>query len=91
MAWTDLIEDFDSMGGTVPVPPAPAPAPPAPTPPAPTPPAPPAPVTAVTLAQATAWADAGLKGVHNVMTRAQAEAAVAYSLTKNWPAHAPKH
>jgi hypothetical protein len=90
VAWTDLIADFDSMGGTVPVPPAPAPTPPAPTPPTPTPPAPPTPVTAVTLAQATAWADAGLDGVHNVMTRAQAEAAVAHSLTKNWPAHAPK-
>ena len=95
VAWTDLIADFDSMGGTVPVPPSPAPVPPAPTPPTPppptpTPPAPPAPVTAVTLAQAIAWADAGLKMVHNVMTREQAESAVAYSLTQNWPAHAPK-
>ena len=99
VAWSDLIMDFNIMGGNVPVPvPAPpAPAPPSPTPPAPTPPAPtppaptpPAPVTAVSLKQAIAWADAGLKAVHGSMTRAQAEAAVAASLAKNWPAHAPK-
>ena len=92
VAWTDLIADFDSMGGHVPVPAPPAPTPPAPTPPAPTPPAPtpPAPVTAVTLKQAIAWADAGLNGARNVLYRSQAEAAVTASLTKNWPAHAPK-
>ena len=73
VAWTDLISDFYSLGGNVPVPapappsPSPAPpspkppAPPAPTPPAPKPPtpAPPAP-TAVSLSQATAWAVGGL-------------------------------
>lgn len=50
MAWTDLITDFDALGGNVPVPPAP-------TPPQPQPPAP---ATAVTLAQAVSWATAGL-------------------------------
>ena len=47
-------------------------------------------MTAVSLKQAIAWADAGLKTIHGSMTRAQAEAAVTASLTKNWPAHAPK-
>ena len=94
VAWADLIADFNAMGGNVPapVPVPPAPAPPAPTPPAPTPPAPtpPAPVTAVTLRQAISWSEAGLKTIHGSMTRSQAEAAVTSSLTKNWPAHAPK-
>jgi hypothetical protein len=94
-AWADLIADFDAMGGNVPVPaPAPPapPTPPTPTPPAPVPPAPapPAPVTAVSLKQAIAWADAGLKTILGLMTRSQAEAAVTASLSKNWPAHAPK-
>jgi|SRR5581483_9411553 len=49
VAWTDLVNDFNVMGGNAPVPapvPAPAPIPPAPVPvppPAPVPPAPPAP------------------------------------------------
>ena len=93
VAWMDLISDFDSMGGNVPVPPAPtppAPTPPAPTPPTPTPPTPPAPATAVTLKQAVSWAHAGLAPLHNLVTRSQAETAVTTSLTKNWPAHAPK-
>ena len=98
--WTSLIADFDALGGNVPVPaPAPAPTPPAPTPPAPTPPSPaptpptptpPAPVpTAVTLAQATSWAIAGLAPLHSVITRSVAEAAVTAALKKRWPASAP--
>ena len=52
--WTQLATDFNAMGGKVPVPaPAPAPVPnPAPVP---------VPTAGVTLAQATAWATAGLK------------------------------
>ena len=93
--WTSLIADFDALGGNVPVPapaPAPTPTPPAPTPtpPAPTP-TPPAPVpTAVTLAQATSWAIAGLTPLHSVITRSVAEAAVTAALKKRWPASAPK-
>jgi len=49
-AWADLIKDFNLLGGNVP---SPTPSPPAPTP------QPPAP-TIVTLAQAQAWASAGL-------------------------------
>ena len=113
VAWTDLIADFDSMGGTVPEPAPPAPTPPTPTPPTPTPPTPapptptpptptppaptpPVPVTAVTLAQATAWAVEGLNPLHDGrdipvwITQGQAKTAVARSLAKNWPAHAPK-
>jgi len=37
-AWADLINDFNTLGGHVPVPPAPTPPAPTPTPPAPTPP-----------------------------------------------------
>ena len=102
VAWTDLIADFDSMGGHVPVPaPAPAPTPPAPVPPAPVPPAPkpptpapPAPVppapTVVTLAQAIGWAIGGLNPLRTVITKSQAATAVTQALTKDWPAHAPK-
>ena len=101
VAWTDLISDFDTMGGNVPVPapaPAPAPTPPAPTPtppsptppaPAPTPPAPTPAPPAVGLKQAIAWAMAGLAPLHPVITRSQAESAVTSALTKNWPANAP--
>ena len=102
VAWTDLISDFDTMGGHVPVPapvptpptpipPAPTPTPPAPTPPKPTPtPTPPAPTPpAVGLKQAIAWAMAGLSPLHPVLTKTQAESAVTASLAKNWPAQAP--
>ena len=81
VAWTDLIADFDALGGNVP---EPAPTPPTPTPPTPTPPTPP--TSTVTLAQAIAWADQGLAGRHAVITRRQAERMVNASLTKNWPA-----
>jgi len=60
--WASMIADFDALGGNVPVPTPPAPVPPTPTPPTPVPPTPipPTPVTTVTLAQAQAWANAGL-------------------------------
>lgn len=82
VAWTDLISDFDTMGGNIPVP-APAPTP-TPTPPTPTPTPP-----AVGLKQAIAWAMAGLTPLHSVVTKSQAEVAVTSSLTKNWPISAP--
>lgn len=97
VAWTDLISDFDTLGGHVPVPtpPAPTPTPPAPTPtpPTPTPPAPtptppaPTPVPTVTLTQAVSWAMQGLTPLAWVISKSQAEKAVTTSLTKNWPAH----
>lgn len=84
VAWNQLITDFDSLGGNVPVPTPPAPTPPAPTPPAPTPPAP---VTTVTLAQAQAWAISGLQKTRwSVIPRTQAETLVRNSLASNWPA-----
>lgn len=74
--WSTLISDFDSMGGNVPVP---TPAPP------PTPPPMPTPGSPVTLAQAQAWANAGLAAAHPLLMRSQAESIVKASLAKNWP------
>ena len=97
VAWTDLIADFDALGGHVPAPVPPAPVPPTPVPPAPVPPTPvpptpvpptpvpPAPPTVVTLAQAEQWAVAGLVSMPRVLTRQQAETAVVNSLVKHWP------
>jgi hypothetical protein len=82
VAWTSLIADFDALGGNVPVPTPPTPIPPTPTPPVPTPPAP---TTAVTLAEATQWAMAGLVKSPFVITRPQAEEIVKKSLSSNWP------
>jgi hypothetical protein len=81
VAWTDLISDFDSLGGSVPVPTPPTPTPPTPTPPAPTPPS-----TTVTLAQAQAWAISGLQQTRwSVVSRTQAEVLVRNSLASHWP------
>lgn len=89
VSWSELISDFDALGGNVPVPtPTPVPVnPPTPTPPNPTPPTPtpPTPSTGVTLAQATQWATEGLKKSPFVITRPQAESIVKKSLTTNWP------
>jgi hypothetical protein len=80
--WSDLIADFDAMGGTVPVPPTPSPVPPAPGPS----PVPPAPTPgAVTLAQAQQWALSGLQSSAAFLTRTQAEKAVAKALAAHWP------
>ena len=81
VAWSSLIADFDALGGNVPVPVPPAPTP---TPPTPVPPTP-VPTTGVTLAQAQAWANAGLAKSPYVMTRPQAESIVKASLQNNWP------
>jgi hypothetical protein len=76
VAWSDLISDFDAMGGHVPLvaPPTPAPAP-----------APPPPGTVVTSDMAAAWCTAALNAAHPLLTRGQAEAIVAEALTANWP------
>jgi len=71
--WQSLVADFDSMGGTVPVP-----APPAP--PAPTPPSGP-----VTLLQAQSWATAALNSGAPLMSRSQAVALANAGLAKSWP------
>lgn len=73
VAWTDLVADFDSMGGTVPVPPTPIPTPP-----------PPDPASPVTLAEAMAWSVAALQAAHPLMTRGQAESIVKEALATNW-------
>jgi hypothetical protein len=79
VAWSDLISDFDAMGGTVP---QPTPAPPSPTPP--TPPSPPTPGAPVTLAQAQAWVVAALKSAHPLLTRSQAENIASQGLAASW-------
>lgn len=72
VAWSDLIADFDSMGGAVP---QPAPAPP----PAPVPGGP------VSLAQAQAMAVGALQAAHPLLTRGQAISIVQVGLTSGWP------
>lgn len=54
VSWSNLIADFDALGGKVPAPPTPVPVPPTPIP------VPPAPTSAVTLQEACAWAVKGL-------------------------------
>ena len=73
VSWSDLIGDFDALGGNVPVP-TPV------DPPTPTP----TPSTGVTLAQATQWANEGFKKSPFLITRPQAESIVKKSLSKNW-------
>jgi hypothetical protein len=98
VAWTDLLSDFDSMGGNVPVtppPPAPAPAPPPAPAPAPTPPvivppspAPPIPVppAIVTLSQAQAWVEEGIGNrFPTIIPRAMAIQQAKIGLAKFWP------
>jgi hypothetical protein len=72
-AWADLVADFDTMGGSVPVP-APVPVP------SPTPGGP------VTLAQAQAWVRAGITAGHPLQTRLTAETLAAAALAAHWPA-----
>lgn len=79
VSWSDIIADFDSLGGSVPVP-----TPPSPTPPAPTPPTP---ATVVTLAQAETWAISLLAKAPYFIPRVQAEALVKKALSTNWPTY----
>ncbi len=78
VAWHDLVSDFDSLGGSVPVPPAPTPAPPVPTPPAPG--------TAPTLAQAEAAVTAAFNANHALLLRGQAISIANNALKPLWPA-----
>jgi hypothetical protein len=80
VAWTDLIADFDSMGGSVSPAPTPAPAPSPGPAPAPTPPG-----SLVTLAQAQAMAASGIASGHRILTRGQAQSLAAAGLAQNWP------
>jgi hypothetical protein len=75
--WTSLITDWDSIGGTVPVP-SPAPTPPGPAP------TPPAPGTAPTLAQAEAAVATSLNAMHPLLLRAQVISAVNAALKPLW-------
>ena len=72
-AWRDLIADFDTMGGTLMIPPPPAP-------PSPTP------AGLATFAQATSWLAEGINGATALETREQAIAAANAGLLKYWPA-----
>jgi hypothetical protein len=72
-AWSDLVADFDQLGGSVPIPQPVAP---------PLPPAPPG--SLVTLDQAVSWATAALEAAHPLLTRSQAEGIVAAALRANW-------
>jgi len=85
VAWRDLCLDFNALGRSVIVPPAPSPpAPPAPPAPSPTPPAPPVP-TGVTLAQAQAWASAGINQGRRFLTREEADRGASRGLAAKWP------
>jgi hypothetical protein len=82
VAWADLLSDFDSMGGNVPITPLPPPAPvpvPVPVPPAPS-------STGVTLSQAEAWVTYGLGNGSRILTRDMAIQQAKIGLAKNWPA-----
>ncbi len=74
--WSQIVSDFDTIGGNVPVPPPPAPTP------TPTP-------TVVTLAQAQAWAAAGIQAGHPLQTRGQAVANANAGLAGHWPKGTP--
>lgn len=73
IAWRDLIATFNALGGNVPMPP-----------PDPTP-VPVGPPNGVTLAQAQAWAAAGLSHSHPLITRATAQSLASEGLSKGWP------
>jgi hypothetical protein len=73
VAWSDLVADFDALGGSVPIPhPVTPPLPPAP------------PGSVVTVDQAISWATAALEAAHPLLTRAQTESIVAAALSSNW-------
>jgi hypothetical protein len=75
--WSTLLSDFDTMGGTVPVPPAPTPVP---QPPAPPPTAPP------TLAQLDAAVDQTLAGDFYLIPRSTAAEQVKQAIAALFPA-----
>jgi hypothetical protein len=72
VAWTNLIADFDSMGGHVPVPqPDPTPVP--------------VPSGVPTLIEAQAWATSGIARGTGLQTRSHAEALARAGLAMRWP------
>ena len=91
VAWTDLLSDFDTMGGNVPVTP-PVPAPPVPVPAPPSPPVPiPVPSSGVTLSQAQGWVTSGLGNGPRILTRDMAIRQANIGLAKSWPAPVSVH
>jgi hypothetical protein len=83
VAWSALVSDWDSMGGSVPVP-TPTPAPPVPTPPAPTPPTPAPTPGAPTLAHAQAAVLSALDRQPSILSRQQAITVVNAALKPLW-------
>lgn len=77
VAWSQLISDFDSIGGQVPEPPPPIP----PSPPV----VPPSPAMGPSFNDALNACVAALQAMHPLMTRAQAELAVSRALKPLWP------
>lgn len=82
VAWNDLISDFDSMGGHVPVP-----APPTPPAPTPTPTPVPTPTSGPTLSQAQTAVKHALDQQYSVLTRTRAESTALRALAglPGWP------
>lgn len=79
-AFSDLVNDFNSIfGKNIPVPPSPSP--PAPPSPVPTPPSP----SGVTLAEAQSWATASIVRGHPLLTRQTAVGLINTGLAANWP------
>jgi hypothetical protein len=80
VAWSDLISDFDSIGGTIPVP-APSPSP------GPSPSPSPTPASGVTLAAAQAGVASGIQGGPPFLTRHMAVkyASGGLAALKGWP------
>jgi len=72
--WVSILQDFNSMGGNVPVP-------------SPTPPSPPgpAPTTAPTRDQVLAAIDAAFTGGHALLTRGQAKTQAEAAVAPLWP------
>lgn len=73
LAWSDLVADFDAMGGTVPLP---SPAPPAPVP---------APTAPPSLAAAQGAVSAAFAAAHPILLRSQAGSIAAAALGPLWP------
>ena len=76
-AWDDLISDFDTMGGTIPIPSPTTP----PTPPAPSP----APTAPPTLTEVQAAISAALATQMPLLTRASAESVANAAVAGLWP------